>query len=73
MMLNDYYLQRALYDYQMRNNIDTAYNQARSTNLTAMFNNLGNIGLDTFNANRANQVFPYKYRGRSGDIDYIYE
>ena len=73
MALNDYYLQRALYDYQMRNNIDTAYNQARSSNLTSLFNNLGNIGLDTFNANRANQVYPYKYRGRSGDIDYIFE
>lgn len=65
MALNNYYLQRALYDYNMRNNIDMAYNQARSSNLTALFNNLGNIGLDTFNANRANGVFDY-YTDRYG-------
>lgn len=71
MTLNDYYLRRALSSYQMRNNIDMAYNQARSSNLTAMFNNLGNIGLDTFNRNRANEVYPYKYNGWSGDIDFF--
>ena len=60
MSLNNYYLQRAIYDYNMRNGIDTAYNQARSSNLTALFNNLGNIGLDTFNANRANGVYDYE-------------
>ena len=58
MSLNNYYLQRALSDYQMRNNIDMAYNQARSSNLTALFNNLGNIGLDTFNRKRANAASP---------------
>ena len=71
MTLNDYYLRRALSSYQMKNNIDMAYNQARSSNLTAMFNNLGNIGLDTFNRNRANEVYPYKYNGYAGDIDYF--
>lgn len=70
MSLNNYYLQRALASYQMRNNIDMAYNQAKSQNLTAMFNNLGNIGLDTFNRNRANEVYPYKYTGWAGDIDF---
>ena len=70
MSLNDYYLRRALASYQMRNNIDMAYNQAKSQNLTALFNNLGNIGLDTFNRNRANEVYPYKYTGWNGDIDF---
>ena len=54
----------------MRNNIDMAYNQAKSQNLTALFNNLGNIGLDTFNRNRANEVYPYEYTGWNGDIDF---
>ena len=72
MSLNNYYLQRALSDYQMRNNIDMAYNQARSSNLTALFNNLGNIGLDTFNRNRANAASPaYNYEGRDGFIRYM--
>lgn len=70
MGLNNYYLNRALQSYQMRNNIDMAYNQARSSNLTAMFNNLGNIGLDTFNRNRSNQVYPYRNSGWLGDILY---
>ena len=70
MSLNDYYLNRALQSYQMRNNIDMAYNQARSSNLTSMFNNLGNIGLDTFNRNRSNQVYPYRNSGWLGDILY---
>jgi len=70
MSLNDYYLRRALASYQMRNNIDMAYNQAKSQNLTTLFNNLGNIGLDTFNRNRANEVYPYKYTGWNGDIDF---
>lgn len=70
MSLNDYYLRRALASYQMRNNIDMAYNQAKSQNLTALFNNLGNIGLDTFNRNRANEIYPYKYTGWNGDIDF---
>ena len=72
MSLNNYYLQRAIYDYNMRNGIDTAYNQARSSNLTALFNNLGNIGLDTFNRNRANAASPaYNYEGRDGFIRYM--
>lgn len=71
MTLNNYYFQRALYDYQMRNNIDSAYNQARSSNLTALFNNLGNIGLDTFNARRANAASPMYNQLSSGEIAYL--
>lgn len=71
MSLNNYYLQRALSSYQMRNNIDMAYNQAKSNNLTAMFNNLGNIGLDTFNRNRANAASPMYNQLSSGEIAYL--
>lgn len=71
MSLNNYYLQRAIYDYNMRNGIDTAYNQARSSNLTALFNNLGNIGLDTFNARRANAASPMYNQLSSGEIAYL--
>lgn len=71
MALNNYYLQRAIYDYNMRNGIDTAYNQARSSNLTALFNNLGNIGLDTFNARRANAASPLYNQLSSGEIEYL--
>ena len=55
----------------MRNGIDTAYNQARSSNLTALFNNLGNIGLDTFNARRANAASPMYNQLSSGEIAYL--
>lgn len=71
MSLNNYYLQRALSDYQMRNNIDMAYNQARSSNLTALFNNLGNIGLDTFNRKRANAASPAYNQLSDGEIAYL--
>lgn len=71
MSLNNYYLQRAIYDYNMRNGIDTAYNQARSSNLTALFNNLGNIGLDTFNARRANAASPLYNQLSNGEIEYL--
>lgn len=71
MSLNNYYLQRAIYDYNMRNGIDMAYNQARSSNLTALFNNLGNIGLDTFNARRANAASPMYNQLSSGEIAYL--
>ena len=71
MSLNNYYLQRAIYDYNMRNGIDTAYNQARSSNLTALFNNLGNIGLDTFNARRANSASPMYNQLSNGEIAYL--
>ena len=71
MALNNYYLQRAIYDYNMRNGIDTAYNQARSSNLTALFNNLGNIGLDTFNARRANAASPLYNQLSNGEIEYL--
>lgn len=72
MALNNYYLNRALQSYNMRNNIDMAYNQAKSSNLTSLFNNLGNIGLDTFNRNRANAASPaYNYEGYDGFIKYM--
>lgn len=73
MSLNNYYLQRALYDYNMRNNIDMAYDQARSSNLTAMFNNIGNIGLDTFNRRRANEASPAYKQLSDGEIAYLRE
>lgn len=54
MSLNEYGLQRALQEYNMRNQIDMAYNQARSTNLTSLFNNLGNIGRENYIMNQIN-------------------
>lgn len=54
MNLNDYFYNRALSKYNMRNAIDMAYNQARSANATALFNNLGNIGRENVVWNMAN-------------------
>jgi len=44
MGLNDYFYNRALSKYNMRNAIDTGYTQAQAGNATALANNLGNIG-----------------------------
>ncbi len=44
MGLNDYFYNRALSKYNMRNAIDAGYTQAQAGNATALANNLGNIG-----------------------------
>lgn len=54
MSLNQYGLQRALSEYQMRNNIDNAYNQARSQNITSLYDNLANVGRENFIMNQLN-------------------
>ena len=40
--------------YQMRNNIDNAYNQARSQNITSLYDNLANVGRENFIMNQLN-------------------
>lgn len=54
MSLNDYYLNRALQEYNMRNLIDMSYNQARSANSTALTQNLFNLYKDKYVRNQAN-------------------
>lgn len=44
MGLNNYFYNRALNKYNMRNAIDMGYTQAQGANRTALYNNLGNIG-----------------------------
>lgn len=54
MGLNDYFYNRALNRYNMRNAIDMGYTQARAANATSLFNNLGNIGKENVIWNMAN-------------------
>lgn len=45
---------------------------AINANISGLFNNLGNIGVDEFERERANRVYNYK-TGRSGKINYYNE
>ena len=73
MNLNNYFYQRALANAQMRTEQRNAYDQARSTNLTALFNNIANVGRENIANNMANSSSMYGYAIDLGDgqIRYI--
>lgn len=52
----------------MRDAIDARISAAKSANLTNLFNNIGNIGIDNFNRNQANSIFDYISGGRGQTI-----
>lgn len=73
MGLNNYYLNRALNNYNFRFGIDTMYDQARSQNITSLFNNLGNIGRENYIMNQVNSNRGLYYNtDRSGRSSYKY-
>ena len=73
MGLNNYYLNRALNNYNFRFGIDTMYDQARSQNITSLFNNLGNIGRENYIMNQINSNRGLYYNtDRSGRSSYKY-
>lgn len=57
---------------RMRDDENTAYQDARSTNLTALYQNLGNIGRENFNSNMVtgNQSLAYGV-GQNGQTNYL--
>ena len=74
MGLNNYYLNRALNNYNFRFGIDTMYDQARSQNITSLFNNLGNIGRENYIMNQINSNRGLYYNtDRSGRSSYKYD
>lgn len=61
------YLAEAL---KMKEQMDSDRLNAISTNLTNLFNNIGAVGNDTFNANVASRVGDYGWAGASSKINY---
>ena len=67
-LLRNFQLQGLGQAAAMRDAIDARISAAKNANLTNLFNNIGNIGIDNFNRNQANSIFDYISGGRGQTI-----